>query len=334
MYLRGPIILCAPLALTACGTLEEGLPSAEGVACNTTDECSAAEVCWRGSCVATGETFDETYDANRLDATEATCTQPGSVRLATRGVTTLPLPSGCTRVLIKAWGAGGGRAATGPAEGGAGGFAATILTGVLGPLTVTVGGSGGDAVAGRGGDGGFNGGARGGDHAYSGAGGGGGASSVALAGELLLVAGGGGGAGTATCADGGAAGQDGAPDCGLALPGRAGTSTGGGAGGMSYQCATGGEAGQHLIGGAGSVRDITSSSHYPGGGGGGGYYGGGGGGCARATAGGAAGGGGSSHAPGGTTLDGTFTLPGNDGDPDRGTGGEPGHDGVVIVSWS
>ncbi|MGE0789181.1 MAG: glycine-rich protein [Sandaracinaceae bacterium] len=242
------------------------------------------------------------------------------------------VPSGCSELLVKAWGAGGGRACGAPTPG-AGGYAQAVIPVVGGEtLTVVVGGPGGDgaagAIAGAGGTPG-NGGT--GGLADCGGGGGGGYSGVFRVSldpiGALVVAGGGGGSGSRppggspAGAGGGATGQDGQ------YAGSGGTQTSGGVGGMNAGRV--GQPGAALEGGDG---DTVRNGNDGGGAGGGGWFGGGATHSASTNAGG--GGGGSSHAVGSAIVlvTGNRTVPGNDADPDRGTAGEPGQPGRVSLT--
>lgn len=147
---------------------------------------------------------------------------PGKAVLDKAGQYTPEIPAGCKRVLVKAWGAGGGGARgsmsliingmkqpnTGSGGGSHGGFSAGLIELNGGQLAVTVGGGGADSTGVEGGKGGYNGGGAGGRGSrrpprvggmdafeQMGGGGGGGATTAGVNGETLLVAGGGGGGG-------------------------------------------------------------------------------------------------------------------------------------------
>lgn len=209
---------------------------------------------------------------------------------------------------LLAWGAGGGN--LGIEVGGPGGFASARATDVAGKLTVRVGGPGAIATGGMPGMGGGAG--------ANGAGGGG-FSGVFLDGEpttppspatFLVIAAGGGGAGS---------------------QGR-----GGNAGGFGLGLSPG-QPGNQLIGGSGSGNGSNGGRFFggggdtvnAGGGGGSGYNGGGGGGGMSG------GGGGFSFVGNGATLlaydNGLPGKPGNVDHPDRGTAGNPGAGGAVLV---
>lgn len=217
------------------------------------------------------------------------------------------LPSSCSSIVVKAWGAGA-------SSGGAGGYATSTIS-VTGGETLSV-------IVGEKGCNGYMGctsypnATFGGGGAVSGSTSrvtGGGRSAVRRGTTELLTAGGGGGS-TNGGAGGGTTGQKGA----IAGGGYGGTQTAGGAKDTcSYDGGT--TAGSKFQGGSGS----SSSA------GGGGWYGGAGG-CDYGP-----GGGGSSYVPaGGTTMGGTGTTPGNSSDTVRagaGAGGAtPSHGRVVI----
>jgi hypothetical protein len=264
------------------------------------------------------------------------------------------VPSACTSVSARMWGAGGGGGSYQPGNfGGGGGFAsATIPVGGGETLTVIVGGGGG---SGRPGAGGYGGGASSGsaDPGWTQAhGGGGGRSAIRnQSGTELLTAGGGGGGSTTNCspscnggAGGGATAEDGGPGAQGAGRGRGATSTAGGLGGAASteSGATAGANGTAFQGGVGG--DNSGNGNYVGGGGGGGYYGGGGGGgSVNANGGGGGGGSGYAHpsATGVQLTTGAGQQPGGASVAMRagaGLGGSsvtasPGAPGRVILTW-
>ena len=192
---------------------------------------------------------------------------------ATGSLQTYAIPSGITKLEVKAWAAGGGSGLY--SSGGGGGYATAIYSVTSGQsVNIIVGGGGGASATG-----GYN----GGGSAGGGAGGGGGGSHVYVSGAFDLWAGGGGGGGELYGNGGAGGGATGASGTG-GVPGSGATSSGGGAGG------TDGASGSAGTGGNGG-----SSTGYPGGGGGGGYFGGGGGGDGVAGIGGAGAGGGSGY---------------------------------------
>lgn len=284
----------------------------------------------------------------------------------TNGTSTYTVPTGVTRITVKAWGAGGGGGAgNGNAglggTGGGGGFAQAVINVTPGEgLTVRVGAGGAKATANsRGGAGGE-------------------ASKITRSSTILLEAGGGGGGGGRRGNNTTPAGNAGA---GGGSSGQAGTGTGGGGGGgtqssggtfgngtgdgvagasqgggnaasPSGSCATNGSGtGSNGTGGTGGVYTSTCAS---GGGGGGGYYGGGGGGTTSTNnRAGGGGGGGSSYYNSSATVSGTEVLTvgnyqtaGNDGDSDRGgladggnaantsAGASDGDNGIVVISYT
>jgi hypothetical protein len=222
--------------------------------------------------------------------------------------------------LVKAWGGGGGFP-----RGSGGGYAEDLVVLARGVYLVAVGGGGGD-----GGTAGIPGGGAG----IGNVGGGGGYSGLfeqisgpAMSTRALVVAGAGGGGCSDTSANnpqlGGGGGTTGATpaESGSSMNGAEGSGAGPstpGNGGMSS-----GGAGSALQGGQGTLG---------GGGGGGGYWGGGGGGSVGG------GGGGSSYTKnGGLTQGGMNIFPGHFGamgTPDetlRGTAGNPGSPGAVLL---
>lgn len=271
---------------------------------------------------------------------------------------TFTVPSGCSKVTIKAWGAGGGVGydnLSGTSNtGGAGGF--VVQTFDVGPdasLQVYVGGGGGGSTGNSstltvGGTGYAPGGKSPGQGWHGG--GGGGASAVLLNSTPLLVAGGGGGGGGAlTLAPGGAGGGSNGSN------GRGGVGTGGGRSGNNGGAGGVGPAQNGVNGskttgaggdGGGSPVNVGGGL---GGGGGGGYQGGGGGGSGGGGVGGAGGGGGSSYVNPANTgsrptsfLPGYLFTPANRNDSDYVTGaavggngspGKAGGNGLVIIYY-
>lgn len=196
----------------------------------------------------------------------------------TAGPFQIIVPVGCTKALIKAWGAGGGNSAS--YSGGGGAYAKGIFTVTPGEtLTVQVGGAGGGVnspgnggtVGGGqtagGGGGGYGG---GGGASYSGHAGGGGRSAVygaSSVSDVFLIAAGGGGASTDGHggAGGGTNGQKGAGGYG---GGGAIGATGGIGYGSSYVGANGGSWGGGTAGQGGdsSPTNVNGAT-------GGGFYG-------------------------------------------------------------
>ncbi len=246
---------------------------------------------------------------------------PGSqVFTYTGAAQTFTQPAGCTKVTIKAWGAGGGGGYFTMGSpygdgGGGGGYATGEFSLASGDtLGVYVGGVGVSGVSG-----GYNGGGKGGkvDGNWWG-GSGGGASDIRYGGSTLayriLVAGGGGGGGhlEATTKGGGGGGLIG----GVYLMNGVTTATGG--------TQSSGGTGELPIGNAGTLgiggSTPTSDGIQFSGGGGGGYYGGGSGAYYGA-------GGGSSYVggvTGGSTTAASGSTPGNSADADRSGAGNGG----------
>lgn len=275
--------------------------------------------------------------------TPVTCT-PGSQTFSYTGSNqTFTVPSGCTSITIKAWGAGGGGASQGGAypyvtTGGGGGYASGVLAVSPGQQLTVIVGQGGGGV-GNFGFTPFGGGTAAGGIFYSG--GGGGRSAVRLSGGTEVItagAGGGGGYGNysmVAAVGGGSTG--GQAMASLSLDGAGGTQSAGGAGGVASS--GNGTAGSQFQGGGG-----------PGGGGGGGYFGGGGGGLESGGCS-CGGGGGSSYAGGvfsGSTISGSGATPANSGDANYVAGvgvggaigstsawvqGGDGGNGLVHISW-
>jgi hypothetical protein len=226
------------------------------------------------------------------------------------------VPAGCTRMRVKAWGAGGGNG-RGNTSAGAGGFALGELAVMPAQTFVVVAGAAGGAAGNTPGAGGIPGGGDGGSASGQAGGGGGGFSGVfgdRVAVELAhVIGGGGGGSGgggnnnVVAGAGGGTAGQD-------SVNARGGTQTTGFA---------------QLRGGAGG----NQGSGDGGGGGGAGWFGGDGGPGANSDANGGAGGAGFAAptvmSP--LLLAGNRATPGADSDPDRGTAGGPGAAGRVVI---
>ncbi len=231
------------------------------------------------------------------------------------GMSTYDVPAHCTAIQIKAWGAGGGNG-QGNNGAAAGGFASAELAVTAGESLVVVVGAPGAAATNAPGAGGTPGGGDGGSASSQRGGGGGGFSGVFRTSidpaNALVIAGGGGG-------------------------------SGGGSGGVTLAGAGGGDAGQNGNGaggtqttGAAPLQGSPGGSQGNGdggGGGGGGWFGGNGGNGANSDAGG--GGGGSGFAAMETTspmlIAGNRQTPGNDTDPDRGTAGEVGIGGKIVI---
>jgi RHS repeat-associated protein len=257
---------------------------------------------------------------------------------STAGTYTYTTPGDTQRVIVKAWGAGGGSGVHG-AGGGGGGMVIAAYS-VSGGQTISV------QVA-SGGSGFCTGGNPGGGSAsgLGGAGGGGVTIVSTPAGQVFAGGGGGGGntGGTAFGGGGGGGGPNGQNGANAAAGG-GGTTTAGGYGG--YGTLAYGSSGSYLQGGNSNV-----DNEYIGGGGGGGYYGGGGGGTGAGdyaywSTGGGGGGGGSSLATGSplsvSYAGGQVMSPGGVSDPDYpgnnvGFGGDSatdysdGHTGGVVI---
>lgn len=263
--------------------------------------------------------------------TAIACT-PGSKTFTSTGADqTFTVPTGCSSITVKMWGAGGsGIYAEGfiNTRGGGGGYTTGKLSVIPGEsLTVIVGQGGwfndtGSSPARYGG---------GGATCYAG-GQGGGRSAIRRSGTELLTAGGGGGGGM--FGDGAAGGGLSGQNATSHYAGGGASQVAGGAGGAGGMAA--GYAGSQFFGGNGrNLNGACSSS------GGGGYFGGG----SSAISeepwwfefG--AGGGGSGYlgsATSASTFAGSDSAPGNAGDIDRagaGQGGTNGTDGLVIISW-
>lgn len=276
--------------------------------------------------VITGTSFDGKYtDLEHLGLWVGSALSPDDA-----GV--LVVPAFANRVVIKAWGAGGGGAMAyqTPTSGGSGGFARAVFDVTPGSALRVVAGTGGSTP-----------------------GGGGGYSAVTdVDGGVWLLAGGGGGGSTANSSEtlygngGPGGGANGVPGKGGCGPGAAGTQTSGGAGGVCNQTSDVGEPGSYLHGGNGNGGWVAGGvpgggEGANGGGGGGGYYGGGGGGYEYLTGSGGGGGGSGYVRDGGAdaaNLAGWKTTPPNTTDPDYaspvgtgGTGSMSGGPGRVVV---
>jgi hypothetical protein len=236
----------------------------------------------------------------------------------TAGETQFTVLPGCSRIRIKAWGAGGGNGSANTL-GAAGGFASVEVDSVPGnSILVVVGGPGLNAPGQGPGMGGVPGGGNGGSSNSQGGGGGGGFSGVFTGGAIdattaIVIAGGGGGSG------GGNGGQR-RGGAGGGTDGQASTASAGGTQTTGFASLMGGNGG-------------SQGSGDGGGGGGGGWFGGFGGNGANSDA--FGGGGGSGYArPSASTpvlTTGSVAVPGNDGDADRGSAGEPGAAGLVVI---
>ncbi|WP_291516487.1 glycine-rich protein [Bdellovibrio sp. ArHS] len=278
---------------------------------------------------ALGNTSDST-----LNITDCV---PGKIVFTYTGAAqTFTQPTGCTKVTIKAWGAGGGGGWFGAfgtigSAGGGGGYATgDFALEPGGQLGIYVGGAAASGVRG------WNGGGLGGKFdstMYSGSGGG--ASDVrhqgaALANRILVAGGGGGGSyGGLIMSPGGGGGGAGGGTSGAypdVYPATGGSQS---AGGLGESCAPGacptqGNPGTWGVGGDSTTW--SSLTAYPGGGGG--YYGGGGGYMLSA-------GGGSSYVGGvanGSTTAASGSTPGNSGDADRSNAGLGGAMNAVGTS--
>lgn len=289
---------------------------------------------------------------------------PTSTEFVTAGADTYSVPSGITQVLVEMWGAGGGGGGGGTVSiggGGGGGSYASAIVNVtaLESLNIVVGGAGTRGDFSSGGSGTIS-----GD-----GGGGGGHSEVNRAGTPLVIAagGGGGGGGDNSSTTPGGAGAPGGDD----IDGFDGGSSGGAGGGVGATSVSGGAGGAggnnsgasggsefggdgadgrsnqgsdgsknnggSNGGGDGGNGDQNSNGFGAGGGGGSGYFGGGGGsGSVSGQAGGGGGGSGVSFfealATGTTAQTGTGSIPGNDGDTDRGGAGDGGTGGATSSS--
>ncbi|MDR3608514.1 MAG: invasin domain 3-containing protein [Oligoflexia bacterium] len=282
--------------------------------------------------VGTGGTSPVSNEASATAS--APCASGSQVFAYTGAAQTFTVPTGCTAINIKAWGAGGGGGSgTSGTDyaGGGGGYATGTLSVTAGQsYTVIVGGGG--ALSGAGGYGG--GGTSYGGGGYQG-GSGGGRSAIQSSGTELLTAGGGGGGGDSNSVvryGGAAGGTIGNAGAGSTTAGQGGTqSAGGGAGAGSYG---NGNAGNQFTGGNGN-------GSY-GAGGGGGYYGGGGSGYNSQDI--AGGGGGSSYVGGSglsntATIAGSGAIAGNSSDSDNnGAGGggavsTTGANGRVVIYY-
>lgn len=236
------------------------------------------------------------------------------------GTYTVTVPDSMTKMMVKAWGAGGGSSAGGSGHGGGTGGGGGYAQG-----TITV--SAGDTIiieVPSGGGPGF------GDGQGSDGGGGGGYARVRHNGTAVIIAAGGGGGGASGCANKGgnggaggastgASGQDGQ---GSFPPNGAtgGTQVAGGTKGSGGVGNYDGNDGASLLGGKGGSqdgvgfgnagapgggeggKDRDSNNDCAGGGGGGGHFGGGGGAGASGSTSGSGGGGGSNYVSGSDTV--------------------------------
>jgi hypothetical protein len=280
--------------------------------CGTCEQTCTAPADGTPMCVG-ASTCD--FDCGALIACGDTCVARCETVFDAPGESIYTVPARCTALRIQAWGAGGGNG-RGNTSAGAGGFGIVELDAMPGAaLTVVVAAPGGAAGA-MPGTGGAPGGGDGGTASGQAGGGGGGFSGVfrgAVAVEnAIVVAGGGGGSG-------GGGGNAVVAGAGGGDSGQAGLAAGG--------TQTTGFA--PLAGGAGG----SQGSGDGGGGGGGGWFGGIGGQGANSDGGG--GGGGSGYAATDTTFQllvaGNRALAGADTRPDRGTAGDPGMPGKVVV---
>jgi len=258
---------------------------------------------------------------------------PGSQTFSSSSSFTVP--TGCSSLTVRLWGAGGGAGGTGSSGvtsgyGGGGGFVQATFAATAGEsLSVEVGTGGGGGGNVGGGSGGSSGGGSGGGGDSSGAnggggGGGGGPSRILRSSTVLLVAAGGGGGG-----------GSGYYSSSTAVPGEAATAGGSGnASGGSVTCSSG----RCAAGGSGS-----NGGGGGGGGGSGSNYN-----TESSSVGGRGGKGGTSavNSGSGTTTAGSGTTPGGTGDPGYVSGvgvGAPsytgtstasgGNAGRVVVAW-
>jgi len=235
------------------------------------------------------------------------------------GEITFDVPIDCTRVSIKAWGAGGGNGARNT-RAGAGGFVRAEVSATPGEQwTVVVGAPGTNAVGRTAGVGGAPGGGNGGTSSNDSGGGGGGYSGVFRGAisvqNALVIAGGGGGSGGGVTTPqilGGAGGGD--------------TGQNGGDNNAAGGTQTTGAAQLVAANGQGGNND-------GGAGGGGGWFGGRGGNNASSDAFGGGGGSGFAvvEAVAPMLIAGNRESPGLIEDPDRGIAGAPGNPGKVII---
>jgi hypothetical protein len=271
---------------------------------------------------------------------------------------TFTLPSGCSSVTVKAWGAGGGNGyddygGTANTGGGAGFVEQNFNVTAGSTLNIYVG-QGGTSGYGSpnnpsapGGSGYTKGGASMGLGWLGG--GGGGSSAVSVGSTVLAVAGGGGGGGGGALGNPAAAGGSGGGNNGLSgANGQRGGQAGSGGGVGGFGNVMYGAAGStNGTGGAGGGSSANQGGGM-GGGGGGGAVGGGGGGSGGGGQGGAGGGGGSnalntSQATGAAiNLNGFNTTPAQRNDPDylpgvgagaAGTGMTTGGPGLVVIYY-
>jgi hypothetical protein len=263
---------------------------------------------------------------------------------------TYTVPANTDYVVVKAWGAGGGRA-LGDDAGGGGFVTASYAASAGQTFTIKVGGGGFYGTYPNPGGGGWN----GGGNATDAGGAGGGFSSI-VASSWAVYAGGGGGAGW---------GAAGAPGGNYSTTGLHGTDTASAQGGGTATYNSGGyggdgdpdfgengEGGSQYQGGHGGYDGSPSNTWYvdlasSGGGGGGGYYGGGGGGTGDRSSFAGGGGGGSSLVTGSPTSHsyamGSGATPGGTGDASYPGGGKAygstssftagGHGYVVILAY-
>lgn len=233
------------------------------------------------------------------------------------GEVNFDVPTDCTRVLIKAWGAGGGNGARNTNSGAAGFVRAEVAAAVGEQWTVVVGSPGISAVGRTPGLGGAPGGGNGGNASSDGGGGGGGYSGVFRGAisvqNALVIAGGGGGSGGGT---------------GTQVLGGAGGGTDGQNGGENNAAG-----GTQLTGAAALAAGNGNNDDDGGGGGGGGWFGGEGGNGANSDAFGGGGGSGfvTPDAVAPMLVPGNRQLPGLPDDPDRGTAGAPGAPGKITI---
>ncbi|HWO18028.1 MAG TPA: glycine-rich protein [Kofleriaceae bacterium] len=305
---------CESAAVEDCnGDPADGCEADLGAAasCGSCGNVCEAPVGGTATCTAGTCGFD--CGAGLMACGDACVARCGTV-LDVPGTQPYSVPDRCTRLRVKAWGAGGGNG-QGNMNAAGGGFAVVEFAVTPGEsLMVVIGGPGRSAQGGQPGAGGTpGGGGNGGSGGDQDGGGGGGFSGVFAGGvevaTAIAIAGGGGGSGGGTSNN---------------LPG-----AGGGANGQSG----GGLGGTQIDGSATLAGGAGVNQTDGGGGGGGGWFGGRGGPGASSDAGG--GGGGSAYA----TTRATFQLlvagdrrtPGSSTDPDRGMAGEPGMPGKVVI---
>jgi len=296
-------------------------------------------------------TASRTCDSNHLGLMQYTasgfqgCTTGGWVVFLASGCThgtqtfaytgssqTFTVPTNCTSLTVKLWGAGGSSENNNPGGGGGGFITGSFAVTPGTTYAVIVGGAGSNATCGSA----YGGGGEGGCNGYGNYGSGGGRSALGYSGVDIVTAGGGGGGCTTYSlggAGGGANGGVGASSNGI-TGGGGGTQAAGGVGGTGGGTENGTAGSQYQGGTAGGLTI--------GGSGGGGWYGGGGGSWTTGVAC-TGGGGGSSYAgslTGVTNLQASGTLPAGTSDPSYAAGVGVGNtssqaagNGLVIISY-